>query len=156
MLAGDPVAAEREIRRGYELLEQIGERGWLSTQAAYLAQALCAQGRYDEAERFTEISEEAGASDDVLTQVGWRQVRAKVLARRGDFERAEPLVREAVERSDETDSLNARGDARMDLAEVLRLAGRPQEAADAVGPALSLYERGAVLLEELRSSVTRG
>jgi len=60
-----------------------------------------------------------------------------------------------------TDWLNLRGDTLMDLAEVLRLAGRADEAASAVEDALRLYEqKGTVvsarkareLLEELRAS----
>jgi len=94
----------------------------------------------------------------------WRQVRAKVLARRGELETAERLAREAVELAETTDSLNWRGDARRDLAEVLRLAGRTQEAADAARSALSLYEqkgnvvmagRARAVLDELVSATER-
>ena len=51
-----------------------------------------------------------------------RQVEARVLARRGEHVEAERLAREAVALGDETDMLNAQGDAYADLAEVLRLA----------------------------------
>ena len=50
LLAGDPAAAERLWRRAYQALEGLGEKGNLSTIAAYLAEALYSQGRYDEAE----------------------------------------------------------------------------------------------------------
>src|SRR5580765_7740435 len=43
-LAGDPAAAEREFRASYELSEEIGETGYLSTTACFLAEALYAQG----------------------------------------------------------------------------------------------------------------
>ena len=45
--AGDPEAAERELRWGYDLLEEMGERELRSTIAAYLAQVLIEQGRDD-------------------------------------------------------------------------------------------------------------
>ena len=64
MLAGEPREAERELRSGYADLEKMGEKGYLSTVAAELAQALYEQARYDEAERFTHVSEELGPLDD--------------------------------------------------------------------------------------------
>ncbi len=45
LLAGDPAAAEREFRAGLATLEAIGEKGNLSTVAAYLAEALAAAGK---------------------------------------------------------------------------------------------------------------
>ena len=61
MLAGDPAAAEAELREACTVLEQLGEKGFLSTRAALLAHALCAQGRYEEAEPFIDLAAEAGA-----------------------------------------------------------------------------------------------
>ena len=108
---------------GYGILEQMGEKGYLSTIAAELAQALYELGRYDESERFTHVSEELGPLDDLATQVEWRGTRAKVLARRGEHERAVALSDEAVALASETDYLNLQGDALMDFAEVLTLGG---------------------------------
>ena len=45
LLAGDPVAAERSLRRGYAALEEMGDTALLSTTAAFLGQALLAQDR---------------------------------------------------------------------------------------------------------------
>ena len=140
-LAGDADASERELRVGYGILEQMGEKGYLSTIAAELAQALCELGRYDESERFTHVSEELGPLDDLATQVEWRGTRAKVLARRGDHERAVALADEAVALASETDYLNLQGDILMDLAEVLSLGGRLDEAASHSREALEIYER---------------
>src|SRR5205085_3371360 len=36
-VAGDPAASERELRGGYEVVEKLGEQGFLSTVAALLA-----------------------------------------------------------------------------------------------------------------------
>ena len=47
-LADDPVAAERELRPGYDALRKIGEKSHFSSVAGSLARAVCAQGRYKE------------------------------------------------------------------------------------------------------------
>jgi len=141
LLAGDPVAAERDLRAGYDALIEMGDLGRLSTEAAFLAQALYLQGRHDEAEALTGVSEGAATPDDVFSQIAWRGVRSKALANRGEIEQAERLAREAVALAEETDGLNLHGDALLDLAEVLRTAGRPAEEAVAAERALALYER---------------
>jgi class 3 adenylate cyclase/tetratricopeptide (TPR) repeat protein len=141
MLAGDPEAAEVELRRACEILEQLGEKGFLSTRAALLAHALCAQGRYEEAGPFIEVAAAKGSDDDRATQALWRSARAKVLARDGDVDKALRLAREAVAIIAETDWLNLRGDALLDLAEVLDLAEKPDEAAPRIAEALHLYEQ---------------
>jgi tetratricopeptide (TPR) repeat protein len=68
-------------------------------------------------------------------------VRAKVLARRGEHAEAERHAREAVAIGEETEVLDAQGDTYADLAEVLLLAGRAEEAAEAFEQALARYER---------------
>ena len=71
----------------------------------------------------------------------WRQARAKVLARRGDPVVAERLAREAVAIGAETEMPENLGNAYSDLAEVLTLACRNDEAQAALQEALALYER---------------
>jgi tetratricopeptide (TPR) repeat protein len=141
MLADDPAAAERDLRGGYSALEEMGERGLLSMVAAELARAIYAQGRFEEAERFTAASEELAATADMASQISWRAVRAKILARRNEFAAAEELARGAVALAQQTDGLNSQGRALMDLAEVLELAGRAGEAQPVVENALHLFER---------------
>jgi class 3 adenylate cyclase/tetratricopeptide (TPR) repeat protein len=141
LLAGDPAAAVELGEEGCRLLEELGERSFLSTAAGLLAQALYALDRLEEADAWAGRAAELGASDDALTQLLWRQVRAKVLARRGEHAEAERLAREAVALGAETDMLGSQGDAHADLAEVLSLAGRAEEAAEALEHALARYER---------------
>jgi class 3 adenylate cyclase len=149
ILAGDPVAAERELAWGYGLLEEIGETQNFPDLAAKLADALYAQGRDDRALELSEVSERATAPDDLSAGVQWRAVRAKLLARRGDLEQAETLARDAVALADETDFLVLRGDAFMDLGEVLRIAGRETDSVPFVEQALELYEqKGNVVAAE--------
>jgi class 3 adenylate cyclase/tetratricopeptide (TPR) repeat protein len=140
ILAGDYDAAERELRRGYETLERMGEKSLRTTIAAFLAEVVYQQGRDDEAERLTEVSEELAATDDLVPQVLWRSVRAKVLARRGDVERAEELGRQACSFSEGTDFPELKASTSLDLAEVLDAAGKADEAMELVAHARALYE----------------
>jgi len=139
LVTGDQAAAERELRFGYDALDRIGERAYLSTMAAFLARAVYGLDRLDEATQLTQISEEAASKDDIGSQVTWRGTRAKVLARRGDTRAAE-LAAEAVALSRETDFVNVQADALADLAETMRLLGRPDAELVALGEALRLYE----------------
>ncbi len=141
LLAGDPAAAARIAEEGCRLLKEIGERGYLSTSCCYLGQALYALDRLDEAEAWAQRGSELGDSDDTATQAMSRQVQAKVLARRGQHGEAETLARKAVALADSTDTLVGQGDTRSDLAEVLELAGRRQEATAVLHEALERYER---------------
>jgi class 3 adenylate cyclase/tetratricopeptide (TPR) repeat protein len=152
ILAGDWVAAERWAREGCELLERMGSLSWLSTAAGELARVLCELGRYDEADDWSRRSEELGASDDIATQIAWRQARAMVLAHRGDVTGAERLAREALVISEQTDHVVASADVRMDLAEILALDGRAIEAAAEVETAHALYERKGDLVMAHRAS----
>jgi class 3 adenylate cyclase/tetratricopeptide (TPR) repeat protein len=141
MLAADPVAAERHLRRSYEALEEAGNTGFLSTRAAVLADVLYAQGRYEEAEQYTQISENASAPDDYASQILWRSARAKAIASQGRLDEGKQLAREAIALTQDTDNIDLRGDALIALAEVLRLADRPEEAATVGEQALRLYEQ---------------
>jgi len=141
LLAGDPAAAVELGAEGCRLLDELGEQTILSTAAGMLAQALYALDRLEEADAWAGRAAELGASDDASTQMLWRQVRAKVLARRGESAEAERLAREAVAIGEQTQMLDAQGDTYADLAEVLSLAGRPKEATEALERALARYER---------------
>jgi class 3 adenylate cyclase/tetratricopeptide (TPR) repeat protein len=138
--AGDPLAAERELRESCGLLEAMGERAWYSSLAAFLAEALYQQGRLDEAEAWTRRAEEAAIEGDLEAQSDFRAVRAKILARRGDLEEAKRLAREAVDIVGPSGEPDHEGDAWFDLAEVLRMAERRDEAAEALRSALACWE----------------
>jgi class 3 adenylate cyclase/tetratricopeptide (TPR) repeat protein len=153
LLEGDPVAAEERLRAGYDRLAAMGESQLLSTTAALLARAVYEQGRYDEAYAFTEASAEAAALEDVVTQIAWRAVRARILVGQGRIGEGEKLAREAVALAERTDLPSDRGDALLDLAEVFRTSARLEEAGAAVRRALSLYEQKGNLVraEKARS-----
>ena len=141
LLADDPAAAAALGREGCRLLEELGDLSFLSTAAAVLADALYELDRFEDSDDWARRAAAIGASDDVPTQMLWRQVRAKVLARRKEYVEAERLAREAVAIGEETHFLNGQGDAHADLAEVLLLAGKREEADTALKEALGRYER---------------
>jgi class 3 adenylate cyclase/DNA-binding SARP family transcriptional activator/tetratricopeptide (TPR) repeat protein len=141
MLAGDPVAAEEAWRSAMVIRQRTGARGVFSTLAAYVAHALCSQGKYEEAAMHVRISREAGASDDIANQVLCRTATAKVRTAEGALEEAVQLAREAVALALAADSLTLRGDAFLDLAGVLREAGDTVAAASAAEKALAEYGR---------------
>jgi predicted ATPase/DNA-binding SARP family transcriptional activator len=151
MLAGDMATAEAHLRRDYRRLEQMGEHNYLATTAAFLAQAVAAQGRHDEAERFIAVSRDAGAGEDFLAQVITQGLLARILAARGQLAEAEELSRAAVTLAARTDFLNQHGDALLELAGVLAEVGRTREARAAVDEALGLYERKGNLIASARA-----
>jgi DNA-binding SARP family transcriptional activator len=141
LMAGTPRDAEPDLAAAYAVLEEAGERSRLATIAALLARLLYEQGRYDEVERYSVISEEASSEDDVASQVVWRGTRAKALARAGDGAAGEELASSAVALAGATDMLMFHADALRDRAEVMSLVNRPAEALRDLESAIELYER---------------
>jgi class 3 adenylate cyclase/tetratricopeptide (TPR) repeat protein len=139
LLAGDAEAAERELRAGYRMLEEIAEVHVRPTVAAYLAAVLAQEGRSADAEEFTQFAESHAWEDDIVTQVMWRVARAQVRAPAGEAAEAELLAREAVDLAAATDFLDLQATAQLALARVLREAGSPA-AADAAARAQAVYE----------------
>jgi class 3 adenylate cyclase/tetratricopeptide (TPR) repeat protein len=158
LLAGDAERALEAGRAGIDHLERAGETGWLSTLLGYTAEALYRLGRDDEAWELTVQAEEAGAEDDVMTLMLVRQLRGKLLARRGEFADAERLAREAVALSrGEEDPLH-HADSLFDLGLVLVAAGKGEDALEALAGARSSYDRkgnavGLARVEELQAEL---
>ena len=159
MLAGDHEAAAREGIAGCQALQAIGERGWLSTLAGQTAQALLELDRDDEAEHWIGVADAVGGPDDVITQALIRQVRGKLLVRRGHQGEAEVVAREAVALMERTDMLEAIAEAKLDLAGSCRRPARTPSGYRNRG-GRRLYEqkrhlvgmaRTAALLESARS-----
>ncbi|MDX6678193.1 MAG: hypothetical protein QOE31_2245, partial [Solirubrobacteraceae bacterium] len=119
LLAGQPERAEKPLRAGVSKLESMGEGRMLATTTAMLAQALYARGELGEADRLCRRTAEAAAADDIVTQVIWRGVRAKILARSGSCVEALALARDAVALVSATDLVSHHADAMLDLAQVL-------------------------------------
>jgi class 3 adenylate cyclase len=137
----DHAAAVEYLFAYIAYLRAHGAQSYLSTSAPRLARELWLVGRVDEAEPFAQLGRELGDEQDIATQMTWRQAQALVDASRGNFSQAIRLANEAVAIGDRTDTLNNTGDAYLDLAEVLRAAGRREEARTAVEGALDRYGR---------------
>ncbi len=136
MLADDPAAAERVLREGYDALEaQAEERPFLD---ALVARSMCMQERWGDAEPYANLA--ASEARSVFGSLGKGSL-ARVRAHQGRVGEAELLVREAVAELEGTDFLTDRADVLTDLADVLLVAGRADEAADALDLALTLYEQ---------------
>jgi class 3 adenylate cyclase/tetratricopeptide (TPR) repeat protein len=159
-----PTEAEARLRRSLAYWEETGNEMGRSTAAAMLAHSLFGQGRYDEAEHYAAIGQSAAALDDYEAQSLALTARARVLAHRGDLKRAEALARDAVAIVDRTDDIDTCGWLRADLAEVLSLAGKTEEACSVLKEAvclaeqkedLILVERGRARLAEFQVSPAR-
>jgi DNA-binding SARP family transcriptional activator len=140
LLAGQPALAEARLRADVETLSSMSAGDALATTTALLAQVVYAQGRMREAGELSRMTERRAAAEDTMTQVIWRGVQAKVLAGDGRCDEAEALAREAVALSEPTDLLLHRGDAMLDLAEVLRTCELTEESDHAARTGLELYE----------------
>jgi len=155
LIAGDAVAAERELRGGYEALREVGERGFRASIGALLAEAVYAQGRLAEAQQLTDEAAEIAVNGDIDAHVRWRAIGAKLLARRGQFQAARKLADEALALIPASTWVALLAEMLMTKAEVLRLAGEPEEAGDCLRQALAIYtEHHAVpLAERARSAL---
>lgn len=139
-LAGEPGLAEAPLRADVETLSSMNEGGALATTTALLAQAVYAQGRMREAGELCRVAHHLAAAEDTMTQVIWRSVQAKVLAREGRAEEAQALAQEAVDLLEPTDLLSHRGDAMLDLADVLRIGECTGDSDRATRAGLAMYE----------------
>jgi class 3 adenylate cyclase/tetratricopeptide (TPR) repeat protein len=157
MLAQEPAVAESQLRSDYEALEAMGERYLLSTIAGELARAVYAQDRLDEALDLTRAAEELSDPEDVVSQAYWRSVRARVFARTGQLDEGMELAREAVTILSATDILARRAEALIDLAEILQLAGRGEEARSTLDDAIALLDQKEhhIGLERARAALAR-
>jgi len=138
LMAGDAAEAERILGKGARDLHEFGSEGAGRLLSSMHAHALYALGRYDEADRAAAEGWDPQA-EDVASNAICASARAMVAARRGAFEDAETLAREAIAMIDQGDFINDQADARMALAEVLQLAGRAPEAVEVVQEALERY-----------------
>ena len=149
MVAGEYGVAEETLRALCTFFESTRTRNELATRAADLAEALYRQGDFDEAERWADTSKANASIDHLSAQLSWRPVKAKVLARGGDFSAAEEIAREAVRLSESSDGLNRSAKIQHDLGEVLSLGSRYEEAASAFERAIAFYElKGNIVLSQ--------
>jgi class 3 adenylate cyclase len=135
--AGDPVAAEREARRGAETFARFGSPG---LQSPLIAEALEAQGRRDEARRELELTPAETGPQIAQWQVRWHIVDSRIAAATGQVDAAVETARAGVALADRTDDLSLRGDAYATLAGALAAGGLEEEATEARTTALKAYQ----------------
>jgi len=149
LLEGRADAAAERLRWAHDVAIEAGQRGLAASIGVHLAEALYALDRHAEADTTAVASGADAAGDDVFTQIKWRALHGKALARYGDMEAALEVARQAVSLSEATDDLNSRAAALADLAFVLRAAGLIEEEGRRRDEAIALYrEKGNVVGEQ--------
>jgi predicted ATPase/tetratricopeptide (TPR) repeat protein/DNA-binding XRE family transcriptional regulator len=151
MTIGDPVWAERNLRAGYETFHDMGDRYYLAGITVMLAEALYDQGRFTEAAQMAE--EPAAETSNFYPKAVL--VKAKLLARRGQFAAARRLADEGETLVPPTASPLDQAMVHEARAEVEHLAGAPGQAATRLRAALEIYEdrRATALAEQARTAL---
>ena len=144
-LAGNYEAAAEQLRNFCLYLTERGQMAAFGGYAPMCGRMLCRAGRYDEAEQLAERGHDLADEDDPATQSLYRRVAAVVAAHRGEHAEAERLASEALTDSLKTDSPQIQADAYFDLAEVLAVAGRREDAAATWREALDRYDRKGII-----------
>ncbi len=140
LLADDLDTAEKELRRSCRHLQQMGERAYLATRAAALADVLARLGRLDDAAKYVTRCREAAAGDQLPAQAAWCAVHAKLKAIRGRESEAIRFAETACELADRTDDTDGQGQALAAFAEVLYRLGRTEEAAAKLTAAVARFQ----------------
>ena len=148
LLAGEPEAAERELRDGYEQLRASGATGYLAPQAPLLALALLAQERGEEAAL---LVAEDSLTADIPAQILTWTCRSRIDLERGEPAKALETAKVAVELAEQTDGLNITAEALTALALACVQLDLSDRARSAVDRSLVLYRRKGNLVAERRA-----
>jgi predicted ATPase/DNA-binding SARP family transcriptional activator len=149
-----PVAAERYLREAAAELSAMGERRYLVDVTTALAEALYAQGRFAEAQQKADEAQAANVPDaDIGT--GMLNLRAKLLAQRGQYPEARRLIADAEALIKPASSALFRAEVLVAKAEVNWLAGASSAAAASLRSALQIYEecRATQLAAQIRTAL---
>ena len=95
LLAGDPAAAERQLRGSTAAFDEIGAATSAPTHRALLAEVVARLGRLAEAEELAQRVAAEASSHDLLAHALWRSALARVRAREGSPQEAVELATEA-------------------------------------------------------------
>ena len=146
-----PPPQPSSARKGCRLLEELGDQGCLSTlPGASRRRSTRSTGSTRPTPGPAARRSSARATTCGRRCSGGRSGR-RCSRDAASTRRRERLAREAVAIGDETEMLDEQGDAYADLAEVLLLAGKPDEAAAALEQALERYERKGNLVSAQRA-----
>jgi tetratricopeptide (TPR) repeat protein len=155
---GESSEAALLLENAQRRLAELGEQNLRSTVLAIFGESLFRLGRLDEADAAAEQSRQLAAEDDWASQLLWRQVRAKVLAVRGDTQAACALITESTQIADRTDFLTMAAFAHLDSSEVFGKAGDADTASRERELGMSLFARKGVadrVAELVRDHVKR-
>jgi tetratricopeptide (TPR) repeat protein len=141
LAAGDPVAAERVLRDSWDVLVEMGLNSSLGETAVPLAEALHAQGRDDDATEALKAVKDEWASGDASIAAPRLAVRARLQAADGFTSIALQTADRALRVVRRTDLLCLQADTFLAHAEVARLAGEYEAAAQSAAEALAISEQ---------------
>jgi len=138
-LGGELGTAELHLRKAHTISLEMGIRRMAGQIAGDLAEIVYELGRQEEAFTIAEQLRTDPPAHDVLALNIWRGVHGKVLASRNRGEEAEQEVREGLVAVEQAGVPMIAGRFLMDLAEVLALNGKRDEAVRAMGAAVHRY-----------------
>ncbi|HEX9342184.1 MAG TPA: hypothetical protein VF995_01030, partial [Actinomycetota bacterium] len=150
-LERDYARMERSLRNILDQRTLANPSVMLSSDAAWLAEAVDEQGRHEEAAKLCAAAERLATADDMLSQLFWRSVKARALARDGQLEPALRLTNAAVRLAAQTDAINWQANAWMDHAMTLWLARFDAEAEQAFQSAVQRYQQKGNLVAEAQA-----
>jgi predicted ATPase/class 3 adenylate cyclase len=127
--SGDDKRAERLFRDAIGLLKPLEDRGTLCEAQRGLAELMLDRGNLDEAEKYALLARETVGAQDVTSLSTTAFSLGRVRAAQGRDEEAEALLREAVQRVDDSDCFKFWSEPVAVLAQFLRERGRDDEAA---------------------------
>ena len=145
MLDGDPAAAVVTLREASETFMKLGDKACTAALTALLAEACWRCHDLPAAEEAVGLARDSAGPGDVISQIRWRSVAAKLHAAEGRAEEALALSAEAVEMVRHTDELTSQGEVLADAAEVQSLLGNPGAAQVLLLDAVQRFERKGAL-----------
>ena len=140
LAAGDAAAAERVLRDSWDVLTEMGLNSSLGETAVPLAEAVFEQGRPEEAAEILRAVKDEWASGDASIAGPRLAVRARLQAAEGFPVIALQTAERALRVVRPTDLLCLRADTLLAHAEVARIAGEEDVAADSAEEALRISE----------------
>jgi DNA-binding SARP family transcriptional activator len=147
LMAGDLRNARETLESNCRALEQSGDRAYLATRRAMLADVLYRTASYDAAAEHARAAQSGSTTDDIATEWLWRSVEARLAARAGDAARADRLIGAAEDMLAGTEAVVLQGRCLLHAAEVLSLTGRMRDAVAAVEKAVRVFEKKGDIVE---------
>ncbi len=145
LLAGEPDRAIDVLRAATEGFEKLGDRACTAALAGHLAEACWQVSDTAGALDAVALARESAGTGDVISQVRWRSVAAKLHAAEGRDAEALALSAEAVQLVSTTDELTSQGDVLAGAAEVQELLGNVGAAQALLRDAIARYDRKGAL-----------